>query len=130
LDQFSFDIESSVFIGDDILMWGTPVRQPLRAGTNRPSSVHPALELKSYLFLLSKRFNEPVVFAPEMASGVPSLWEHPKQGNQPPRVFMTKTSEHLVFGNYNRPGLWFVPLAVIAKTAENARLAQASGDAQ
>jgi hypothetical protein len=128
MNQFSLQPELAIVIGQDLLTWGSPLPNSMPRATAQPQSVHPALSLDSYLFMFSKRFPEPIVIKVEIAAGLPDLREKADHRRAvPPRIFMTATKTHLVLGNTQARGLWFVPLANLAQCAEQAKAPGISG---
>lgn len=131
LNRFAVDVSSAVVVGEDIFMWGGPAVKAAAPEVMPPTGPGlPPVEKKAHLWLLSRHFKEPVAFETEMAAGIPLLREHPLPKRFPPATFITATREHLVFGNYSQPGLWFVPLAKLKEAADSAKLILSPGTAQ
>jgi hypothetical protein len=131
MNQFALEPSLAIMIGEDLLTWGAPLPKGMRTGRGEPESIHPAVPLDSYLFLFSKRFNEPVVINVETAVGIPALRQRtPTRGAPPSRHFLSATETHLVLGNTEARGLWFVPLAQLSQCIERAKAPGIAGGAQ
>jgi hypothetical protein len=120
MDQFEFSPGTAFQVGDDLILFGSPLPK-----INSQGSVHPGFDLKPHLFVFNKKRGLPVVLKLDHSPSIPPLFSGASANRTSPfgrnLTFVTATDTDLVLGNSSVPGLWFLPLVEIQKTADNSR---------